>query len=114
MPASAVLSTGRRQIAYRLTKAGAYELTELKLGPRVEGRDAQGRRREFFPVLSGLGEGDHVAVQGGFLLDSQRQIEGMPSLLYPEGQSTPAQLHSGHGGMQPSKPSATVPGAHQH
>jgi hypothetical protein len=27
-----------------------------------------------------------VVVRGGFLLDSQRQIEGMPSLLFPDGQ----------------------------
>ncbi|MGE5193024.1 MAG: efflux RND transporter periplasmic adaptor subunit [Deltaproteobacteria bacterium] len=115
VPVSAVLSTGRRQIAYRLTKAGAYELAELKLGPRVEAREKDGRTREFFPVQSGLTEGDRVVARGGFLLDSQRQIEGMPSLLYPQGQSAPAQLHSGHGGMQPAKPSSAAPGAvHQH
>ncbi len=114
VPVSAVLSTGRRQIAYRLTKTGAYELAELKLGPRVQARDRAGRTRDFFPVQSGLTEGDRVVVRGGFLLDSQRQIEGMPSLLYPEGQAAPAQLHSGHAGMQPSRPPPTAPGAHQH
>jgi Cu(I)/Ag(I) efflux system membrane fusion protein len=114
VPASAVLSTGRRQIAYRLTSAGAYEPAEVKLGPRVQARETDGRTRDFFPIQSGLTEGDRVVVRGGFLLDSQRQIEGMPSLLYPEGQSAPAQLHSGHGGMTPSKAPAAVPGAHQH
>ena len=44
-------------------------------------------------------------VRGGFLLDSQRQIEGMPSLLYPEGQSA-ASLHAGHGGPAPGPPPA--------
>lgn len=118
VPVSAVLNTGRRQITYRFTKDGAYELVELQLGPRVQAKEKDGRAREFFPVLAGLKEGDRVVVQGGFLLDSQRQIEGMPSLLYPEGQSAPAQLHSGHGagaGAMPIKSTPAAPGtAHQH
>jgi Cu(I)/Ag(I) efflux system membrane fusion protein len=116
VPVSAVLNTGRRQIAYRRTNDGAYELVEVQLGPRVEAEESGGRTREFFPVWSGLKEGDRVVVQGGFLLDSQRQIEGMPSLLYPEGQSAPAQLHSGHGGgVMPAKSTPAAPGAgHQH
>ena len=97
IPVSAVLDTGRRRIAYRLTAEGAYELVELKLGPRAHASDESGRRREFFVVLDGIHEGDQVVSQSGFLLDSQRQIEGMPSLLYPEGQAGAA-LHSGHGG----------------
>ena len=35
IPASAVLDTGLRQVAYRLNKDGAYELVELKIGPRA-------------------------------------------------------------------------------
>lgn len=98
IPVSAVLDTGRRRITYRLTDDGAYELVDLKLGPRAHAIDESGKRREFFVVLDGINEGDQVVSQSGFLLDSQRQIEGMPSLLYPEGQAG-ASLHSGHGGM---------------
>ncbi|MBI3861340.1 MAG: efflux RND transporter periplasmic adaptor subunit [Planctomycetia bacterium] len=98
IPVSAVLDTGRRRIAYRLTEEGAYELVDLTLGPRANATDESGKRREFFVVLDGIKEGDQVVSQSGFLLDSQRQIEGMPSLLYPEGQAGTA-LHSGHGGM---------------
>lgn len=98
IPVSAVLDTGRRRITYRLTDDGAYELVEVKLGPRAHATDESGKRREFFVVLDGINEGDQVVSQSGFLLDSQRQIEGMPSLLYPEGQAGTA-LHSGHGGM---------------
>lgn len=116
IPVSAVLDTGRRRIAYRLTHEGAYELVELKLGPRAHAIDDSGNRREFFVVLDGIDEGDRVASQGGFLLDSQRQIEGMPSLLYPDGQAGTA-LHSGHGdhgggAMLPEPKPAT--GGHQH
>lgn len=117
IPVSAVLDTGRRRITYRQTDAGAYELVELRLGPRAHSMDASGKRREFFVVLGGIDEGDRVVSQSGFLLDSQRQIEGMPSLLYPEGQAGTA-LHSGHGGMGGAAPKtdspSPTPGGHQH
>lgn len=103
IPVSAVLDTGRRRITYRLTD-GAYELVELKVGPRAHALDESGKRREFFVVLDGINEGDQVVSQSGFLLDSQRQIEGMPGLLYPAGQ-TGTSLHSGHGGMSGATPS---------
>jgi RND family efflux transporter MFP subunit len=116
IPVSAVLDTGRRRITYRQTKEGAYELVDLKLGPRAHSMDESGKRREFFVVLDGVNEGDRVVSQSGFLLDSQRQIEGMPSLLYPDGQAGTA-LHSGHGGMGGAA-SPTEPGPaaakHQH
>ena len=99
---SAVLDTGRRQIAYRQNKDGAYELVEVQLGPRADGLDDNGQKTSYFLVLGGLQAQDRVVMQGGFLLDSQRQIEGMPSLLYPEGQSN-VNLHSGHGGAPPAK-----------
>ena len=40
---------------------------------------------EFFPVLEGLAEGERVVTRGGFLIDSQFQITGHPSLFYPGG-----------------------------
>jgi len=116
---SAVLDTGRRRIAYRLTKEGAYELVELKLGPRAQAVDQAGRTRQFFVVRGGLNEGDRVVTQSGFLLDSQRQIEGMPSLLYPEGQSASMSGHAGHG-VPAAAPGGTgqspapMPAGHKH
>lgn len=123
IPVSAVLDTGRRRITYRMTEAGAYELVDLKLGPRAHATDESGKRREFFVVLDGLNDGDKVVVQSGFLLDSQRQIEGMPSLLFPTGQSASMSGHTGHGGasaksgsggpMSPP-PATTMPAGHKH
>jgi Cu(I)/Ag(I) efflux system membrane fusion protein len=107
IPASAVLDTGRRKIAYRQTKDNAFELVELELGPRADGKDDQGNKNSYFVVLSGLKVEDRIVVRGGFLLDSARQIEGMPSLLYPEGQKA-GQLHSGHEMPAPKNP------AHKH
>jgi membrane fusion protein, copper/silver efflux system len=101
--AIAVLNTGRRTIVYRKWPDGAYELVELVVGPLAEGKDDAGRVAAYYPVLKGLKPGDRVVVRGGFLLDSQRQIEGMPSLLFPEGQGR-ANLHAGHGGPPPAAP----------
>jgi membrane fusion protein, copper/silver efflux system len=110
IPASAVLDTGRRKIAYRQSKEGAFELVELELGPRADGKDDQGNKTSYYVVKSGLKAGDRIVVRGGFLLDSQRQIEGMPSLLYPEGQKG-GQLHSGH---DMPAPKATKDAGHKH
>jgi Cu(I)/Ag(I) efflux system membrane fusion protein len=103
IPASAILDTGRRKITYRQTNDGAFELVEVDLGPRADGKDDQGNKNSYFVVLSGLKVDDRIVVRGGFLLDSARQIEGMPSLLYPEGQKA-AQLHSGHDMPAPKAP----------
>jgi Cu(I)/Ag(I) efflux system membrane fusion protein len=110
VPVSAVLDTGRRQVVYRQADGGAFELVDVQVGPRSDGQDSRGQPASYYPVLKGLNDGDRVVVRGGFLLDSQRQIEGMPSLLYPQGQSA-ANLHAGHGGA-PAAPAA--PGQHKH
>lgn len=108
--ATAVLDTGRRKVTYRQRSDGAYELVELQLGPLADGKDDAGQTISYFPVLKGLKDGDRVVVRGGFLLDSQQQISGMPSLLYEQGQSA-ANLHSGHVGTP--APTPTSP-SHKH
>jgi Cu(I)/Ag(I) efflux system membrane fusion protein len=110
--ASAVLDTGRRKVTYRQKSDGAYELVDLQVGPRAEGKDDTGQNSDYFPVLAGLREGDRIVVRGGFLLDSQQQISGMPSLLYEQGQSA-ASLHSGHG-PPPSATTQRPNGEHKH
>lgn len=100
---SAVLDTGRRQVVYRQRQDGAFELVEVTLGPLAESSAADGASMLYYPVLAGLNPGDQVVIHGGFLLDSQRQLEGMPSLLYQEGRSA-ASLHAGHGGGSSKAP----------
>jgi membrane fusion protein, copper/silver efflux system len=72
IPADAVLTTGQRQLVYVEREPGKYELVEPKLGPRAG---------NYYPVMSGLAEGDRVVTRGSFLLDSQYQITGRTSLL---------------------------------
>ncbi len=99
---SAVLDTGRRRIAYRKRADGALELVPLTVGPRAVGSDGQGQEGNYYTVLEGLSERDEVVVRAGFLLDSQRQIEGMPSLFFPAGAAAAAG-HDGHGGQAPQR-----------
>lgn len=111
VPVTAVLDSGVRKLVYVEHGPGEYVPAELKVGPKAG---------DFYPVLDGLREGDRVAVRGNFLLDSQFQVSGLPSLFYAAGQapaaghqhggapskSTPAGPHEGHGA--PANPS------HQH
>jgi Cu(I)/Ag(I) efflux system membrane fusion protein len=95
IPKTAVLSTGVRNVAWKLANPGAsgparFDLAPLALGPRLE--DENGN--DLYVVRSGLSPGDKVATQGAFLLDSQAQLAGTPSLLFPTGATTPAAAHS--------------------
>jgi Cu(I)/Ag(I) efflux system membrane fusion protein len=86
VPAAAVLSTGVRHVAWRLEATDAdgrqhFAPVPLALGQRLE--DADGNDR--YVVRAGLKAGDRVAAQGAFLIDSQAQLAGTPSLLFPTG-----------------------------
>jgi len=76
IPVSAVLDSGTRQIVYIEKSRGLFEPRELTLGPRAG---------EYFAVLAGLTAGERVVTRGNFLIDSQFQVTGHPSLFYPGG-----------------------------
>jgi Cu(I)/Ag(I) efflux system membrane fusion protein len=97
VPAEAVLTTGRRRLVYVAHEDGTYQLVEPQLGSRAG---------DFFPVLGGLEEGDRVVSRGNFLLDSQFQISGKPSLFYPEGMTGGGHAH---GAASPGAPAAQDP-----
>ena len=76
VPHSAVLFTGKRNIVYIEKEEGNYVPREVVLGPKAD---------EYYPVIDGLNAGEKVVIEGNFLIDSQMQILGKPSLLFPEG-----------------------------
>ena len=84
VPVSAVLDSGTRRIVYIEKSRGLFEAREVVLGPRTAG---------FFQVISGVTEGEHVVTRGGFLIDSQFQITGHPSLFYPGGVMGGSEVH---------------------
>lgn len=114
VPVTAVLDSGVRKIAYVERAPGKYVPAALKLGSRAG---------DFYPVLDGLKEGDRVVVRGNFLLDSQFQISGLPSLFCEHGQApaaghqhgapadkqAPAPKPSGPEGHAPPKPAEHKP-----
>ena len=54
--------------------------------PRILTLEPWGGRYDLTP-------GDEVATQGSFLIDSQAQLAGTPSLLFPHGALAPAAAH---------------------
>jgi Cu(I)/Ag(I) efflux system membrane fusion protein len=99
VPLSAVLDSGTRRIVYVEKSHGLFEPREVVLGPRTG---------EFFPVLTGLTEGERVVTRGGFLIDSQFQITGHPSLFYPGGLMGGAMGRQHGEAPTPGSPPATV------
>ena len=106
VPTTAVLDTGMRQLAYVEREKGQFAAVEVKVGPRAG---------DFYPVISGLNEGDRVAARGNFLLDSQFQIRGLPSLFNQEGQNgAPGHQHGDAGATPDAKQSPTPAAGHKH
>lgn len=94
VPKTAILSTGVRHVAWKVAeqqKDGRlrFELAPVALGPRIE--DASGN--DVYVVRAGLQPGDRVATEGAFLIDSQAQLAGTPSLLFPAGATAAAPTH---------------------
>lgn len=87
IPRSAVLDTGKRKLVYVEIESGKYSPREVKLGP-VAG--------DYYPVIEGLKEGEKVVTSGNFLIDSQMQLAGKPSLMFPEGAAINIHAAMGH------------------
>jgi Cu(I)/Ag(I) efflux system membrane fusion protein len=105
VPASAVLDSGLRKLVYVERAPNRFAAVQITTGPRAD---------DWFPVFSGLKEGDRVAVRGNFLLDSQFQISGLPSLFNEKGQTmAPAHQHDG-ATPTPSQTPTPTPGEHKH
>ncbi len=90
VPRSAVLDTGPRKLVYVEVKQGKYAPREIRLGPLAG---------EYYPVVNGLEAGEKVVTSGNFLIDSQMQLAGKPSLMFPEGSNIDVHAAMGHGGM---------------
>lgn len=98
VPSGAVLFTGKRNVVWVRTSDGMFEARTVEVG---------GRFGDNYQVLSGLREGDEVAATGGFLIDSESQLnsgngsghqhENMNTNGQPQTQGQP-EGHSGHSG----------------
>ena len=119
IPVTAVIDTGKRQVAWVETSTGMFEPRDVQVGERVEDK---------VQILSGLKPGDKVAVSGGYLIDSESQLKGSDGVDHsqhsdakPEtkgqqpvpaaGSQKPQGDHEGHGSAptQPAKPAQSAP-----
>ncbi len=74
VPRNAVLMAGNNSVIYVETEPGRFEIRNVKLGPTT-GDD--------IVILEGVVKGEVVATRGNFLIDSQMQLAGNPSLIDP-------------------------------
>jgi len=66
IPSSAVLSTGRRDVVWVEVKPNTFEPRSVMLGVHTESA---------CEVLSGLKEGESIVATGGFMLESESQLQ---------------------------------------
>lgn len=74
VPRSAVLLAGGNSVVYVETEPGRFEIRPVTIGPILEDK---------IVVFGGLEPGEMVATSGNFLIDSQMQLAGKPSLIDP-------------------------------
>lgn len=74
IPRDALLMAGDSSVVYVESEPGKFELRNVVAG-RVSGGEVE--------ILEGLSAGEQVAVRGNFLIDSQMQLSGKPSLIDP-------------------------------
>ncbi len=74
VPRSAVLMAGNQSVVYVETEPGRFEIRRVTLGPICG---------EAIAILKGIKAGEQVATKGNFLIDSQMQLAGNPSLIDP-------------------------------
>jgi hypothetical protein len=86
VPRNAVLMAGDNSVVYVETKSGRFELRRVELGPSLG---------DEIVLLSGVKEGEQVATNGNFLIDSQMQLTGNPSLIDPAKADTTARAEEG-------------------
>ncbi|NOS86346.1 MAG: efflux RND transporter periplasmic adaptor subunit [Ignavibacteria bacterium] len=66
VPKNAVIRTGEHNYVYIEKEKGVYEPKEVQIGYEQDG---------YYAITSGLAEGDLVVTSGGFLIDSESQIQ---------------------------------------
>ena len=83
IPREAVIDTGTKQYAMLALPNGYFEPREVQVGQSTD---------EFYPLLGGLEEGDHVVTSAQFLIDSETNLKaamqsmaGMPGMDVKDG-----------------------------
>ena len=67
VPVTAVMDSGKRQTVWVETSPGMFEPRDVQVGQQTDDK---------VQILSGLKQGDKVAVSGAYLIDSESQLKG--------------------------------------
>lgn len=74
VPRESLLLAGNHAVTYVETDPGRFEIRQVTVGVMTDERAV---------IVEGLAEGETVALNGNFLIDSQMQLIGNPSLIDP-------------------------------
>lgn len=79
VPKSAILWTGKRSVVYvkvQNRESPSFLYREVVLGPEAGA---------FYVIAEGLKEGEEIAINGVFKIDAASQLQGLPSMMNPDG-----------------------------
>ncbi len=94
VPETSVIDTGARKLVYRQTLPDTFDGVAVELGAKLVAHDGG----TYYPVLSGLAEGDRVVTAGSFLIDAETRLNPALGSTYIGGSS------GGKGGPQVMRP----------
>jgi membrane fusion protein, copper/silver efflux system len=99
IPENAIIDTGSQRIVYRERTPGVFEGVEVEVGPRMAGPNGG----SYYPVLSGVKQGDRVVASGSFLVDAETRLNPAAGSIYFGG-SGGAERSSSVTTVRPSTP----------
>jgi membrane fusion protein, copper/silver efflux system len=89
VPADAVMDTGDRRVIFVAGPSGTFSPRLVTVGARADGRAS---------ILSGLAQGEQVAVKANFLLDSESRLRAaIAGATTPSESNAPEHDHAGGG-----------------
>ncbi len=80
---ASVIDTGARKVVYRQVLPDTFDGVAVELGAKLHAADGT----VFYPVLSGLAEGDRVVTAGSFLIDAETRLNPALGSIYVGGSS---------------------------
>ena len=78
VPEPAVIDTGKQKVVYRESLPNTFEGVLVELGAKLYAADGA----VYYPVLSGVNEGDRVVAAGSFLLDAETRLNPAMGSIY--------------------------------
>lgn len=84
VPETSAIDTGAQKVVYRQTLPDTYDGVAVELGPKLTAANGG----TYYPVLSGLSEGERVVTAGSFLIDAETRLNPALGSTYIGGSSS--------------------------